>query len=230
MTKTISATIKNLPKLERPRERLNQFGPGALSVQELIAIILRSGTTGVSAVELASRLLARFGNLKSLAQAGISELSSVEGMGEAKSISLKAAFELGRRLNSFTEDIRTVIKKPLDVYKLLSDELRLLPQEIFKVVILNTKNEIIRVETITIGTLNTNIIHPRELFRPAIRANANTILLVHNHPSGDPEPSKEDILITKKLIDASRVVDIEIEDHIVIGDGRFVSMRERGYI
>lgn len=230
MTKTSSTTIKHLPKSERPRERLNQLGPGALSVQELIAIILRLGTTGVSAVELANRLLVRFGDLKRLAQASIEELLNVEGMGETKAVSLKAAFELGRRLNSFTEDIRPVIKRPEDVYNLLADEMRLLPQEIFKVVILNTKNEIVRTETITIGTLNTNIIHPRELFRPAIRANANTLLLVHNHPSGDPEPSKEDILITKRLIDASRIVDIEIEDHIVIGDGRFVSMRGKGYI
>lgn len=226
----MSTTIKHLPKLERPRERLNQLGPSALSVQELIAIILRLGTIGVSAVELANRLLARFGNLKALAQASVIELSNVEGMGEAKAISIKAAFELGRRLSSFNSDVRPVIKNPKDIYNLLADEMRLLTQEIFKAVILNTKNEVMRIETVTIGTINTNIIHPRELFRPAVRANANTVILVHNHPSGDPEPSREDILITKKLIDASHVIDIEIEDHIVIGDGRFVSMKERRFI
>lgn len=225
-----STTIKHLPKLERPRERLRHLGPGALSVQELVAIILRLGTTGVSAVELANRLLARFGNLKALAQATIEELSSVEGMGEAKAISLKAAFELGRRLCIFTEDIRPVIKKPQDVYNLLGDQMRHFIQEMFKVIMLNTKNEVIKIETITIGTLNANIIHPRELFRPAIKASANTIIIVHNHPSGDPEPSKEDILITQKLIDAGRIVDIEMEDHIIVGDGRFVSMRERGHM
>lgn len=225
-----STTIKNLPKLERPRERLNRLGPGALSVSELIAIILRLGTSGVSALELANRLLVRFGNLKTLAQASIEELSSIEGMGETKAVSLKAAFELGRRLCVFTEDIRPVIKKPEDVYTLLGDQMRLLTQEMFKVLVLNTKNEVMRVETVTIGTLNASIIHPRELFRPAIRAGANTVVLIHNHPSGDPEPSKEDILITKKLIDAGHVVDIEVEDHVIIGDGRFVSMRERGYV
>lgn len=226
----MSTAIKHLPKLERPRERLDQLGPGALSIPELIAIILRIGTTGVSAVELANRLLVRFGNLKALAQASIDELSSVGGMGEAKAISLKAAFELGMRLNSSSGSIRRVIKKPVDIYNLLADEMRLLAQEIFKVVILNTKNEVIKIETVTIGTINTNIIHPRELFRPAIRANANTVILIHNHPSGDPEPSREDILITKKLIDASRIIDIEIEDHVIIGDGRFVSMKEKNLI
>lgn len=226
----MSTAIKHLPKLERPRERLNQLGPGALSIQELIAIILRIGTTGVSAVELANRLLVRFENLKALAQASIDELSSIDGMGEAKAISLKAAFELGMRLNSSSGSIRRVIKKPVDIYNLLADEMRLLAQEIFKVVILNTKNEVIKIETVTIGTINTNIIHPRELFRPAIRANANTVILIHNHPSGDPEPSREDILITKKLIDASRIIDIEIEDHVIIGDGRFVSMKEKNLI
>lgn len=226
----LSTAIKHLPKLERPRERLNQLGPGALSIPELIAIILRIGTTGVSAVELANRLLVRFGNLKALAQASIDELSSIDGMGEAKAISLKAAFELGMRLNSSSGSIRRVIKKPVDIYNLLADEMRLLAQEIFKVVILNTKNEVIKIETVTIGTINTNIIHPRELFRPAIRANANTVILIHNHPSGDPEPSREDILITKKLIDASRIIDIEIEDHVIIGDGRFVSMKEKNLI
>lgn len=226
----LSTAIKHLPKLERPRERLDQLGPGALSIPELIAIILRIGTTGVSAVELANRLLVRFGNLKALAQASIDELSSIDGMGEAKAISLKAAFELGMRLSSSSGSIRRVIKKPVDIYNLLADEMRLLAQEIFKVVILNTKNEVIKIETVTIGTINTNIIHPRELFRPAIRANANTVILIHNHPSGDPEPSREDILITKKLIDASRIIDIEIEDHVIIGDGRFVSMKEKNLI
>lgn len=225
-----STTIKNLPKPERPRERLNQLGPGALSVQELIAIILRLGTNGVSAVELANRLLARFENLKALADSSVIELSGITGMGEAKAVSLKAAFELGRRLNSFSGGTRPVIKAPEVLYNLIKDEMQFLAQEIFKVVILNTKNEVIRIETVTVGTINTNIIHTRELFRPAIRANANSVILVHNHPSGDPAPSKEDILITQKLIDAGRIVDIEIEDHIIIGDGRFVSMRERGFI
>lgn len=222
-----STTIKSLPVLERPRERLSHLGAGALSIQELIAIILRQGTHGVSAIELANRLLAEFGNIKGIAQASVEELSGVTGMGKAKAVGLKAAFELAGRMARFNEDKPVLVKKPEDVYNTLKEEMRFLPQEIFKVVILNTKNQILKTETITVGTLNTNIIHPRELFRPVIKANANSIILLHNHPSGDPEPSKEDIYITKKLVEAGVVVDIEIEDHIVFGDGRFVSMKER---
>lgn len=227
--KSSSITIKHLPMLERPRERLRRLGPDVLSVQELIAIILRLGTTGVSVMELANRLLVEFGDLKTLAQASVEELTRIDGMGEAKAISLKAAFELGRRLSGFT-DVRPVVRKPADVYNLLGEQMRYFNQEMFKVVMLNTKNEVLKIETITVGILNANIIHPRELFRVAIKSSANTIIIVHNHPSGDPEPSKEDILITKKLIDAGCVIDIEIEDHIIIGDGRFVSMREKGYM
>lgn len=222
--------LKNLPKAERPRERLESLGPKSLSVQELLAIVLRLGTRGVSAVELANRLLSKFGNIKAIAQASIEELSSVEGVGRAKAISIKAAFELGVRLAVFNDTERIIIKKPEDVYLLLREEIRLLSQEIFKVVILNTKNQVIKTETVTIGILNTNIIHPRELFRSAIRSNAHSVILIHNHPSGDPEPSKEDVFITKRLVDAGHIVDIEIEDHIIFGEGKFVSMRERGCI
>lgn len=225
-----STTIKSLPKAERPRERLKNLGAGALSISELIAIILRLGTRGVSAIELANRLLAKFENLKAIAQASVEDLSNVEGIGEAKAVSVKAAFELGARLSVFTETDRIIVKKPEDAYKLLKDELRLLSQEIFKVLVLNTKNHVIKIETITKGTLNTNIIHPRELFRPAIKLNANSVILVHNHPSGDPEPSKEDIFITKKLVEAGHIVDIEIADHIILGDNKFVSLQERGLI
>lgn len=230
LNNTSSITIKHLPKLERPRERLQHLGPEALSASELMAIILRLGSPGVNALVLADRLLARFGNLKALAGAGVEELCSVDGMGRSKAVQLKAAFELGRRLSIFTEDIRPFIKKPQDAVNLLIDEMRLLQQETFKELILNTKNQLLKIETITVGTLNASLIHPRELFRPAIKVGAQTVILVHNHPSGDPEPSQEDIVVTQKLADAGRVVDIHIQDHIIIGDGRYVSLKEKGYM
>ncbi len=227
---TSLTTLKNLPKAERPRERLESLGPSSLSVQELLAIILRLGTRGVSAVELANRLLYRFGNVRAIALASIEDLTSVEGIGRTKAISIKAAFELGLRLSVFNDEKRVSIKRPEDVYFLLKEEIRLLSQEIFKVIVLNTKKQVVKTETVTVGILNTNIIHPRELFRSAIKNNAHSVILIHNHPSGDPDPSKEDIFITKRLIEAGRIVDIEIEDHIIFGDGKFVSLKEAGHI
>jgi len=225
-----STAIKSLPKEDRPRERLFNLGPNALSSAELIAIILRTGTSGVSAINLSQKLLVDFGNLKSLAQASVEEISKIGGVGRVKAISLKAAFELGARLSTIDVTEKTIIKKPEDVYALISDQMRLSRQEIFKVIVLNTKNHVLKIETVTVGILNASLIHPRELFRPAIQSSAHNIILVHNHPSGDPSPSEEDIVITKKLIDAGRIVDIEVKDHVIIGDGKFVSLKQKGYV
>lgn len=221
-------TIKNLPQAERPRERLCSVGPEAVGVSELLAIILRTGTSGTNALVLADKLLLHFGNLKYLAAASVEELAVVPGIGHSKAVQLKAAFELGRRLTIFNENPRPVIDNPRTVVDLLRDELRLQKQEVFKALILDTKNQLLKIVTITIGTLNANIIHPRELFRPAIALGANSIVIVHNHPSGDPEPSKEDIQVTRSLVAAGEVIGIGIFDHIIIGDSEYVSLKERG--
>lgn len=230
MNRNREVTIKNLPLLERPRERLQHLGPEALNLSELMAIILRLGSHGTNALGLANRILSRFGNLKEVASAALEELADVDGVGMAKAVQLKAAFELGRRLTVFTGDIRPCIKKPADVAGLLADEMKLLQKETFRELVLNTKNQLLKIETVSIGILNASLVHPREIFKPAIKASGNAVILVHNHPSGDPFPSKEDIEVTKKLIDAGKILGIEVQDHIIIGDGSYVSMKEEKYI
>ncbi len=224
-------TIKDLPRDERPRERMVKFGAEALSTSELLAIILRTGTPGSTAIDLSNRLLGKYdGNLKSLFSANITELSGIEGIKMAKATQIKACFELGKRLAAFTEDVKPVVAKPEDVANLFMSEMRYLDKECFKGVFLDSKNKIIKEETISIGSLNANIVHPREVFKLALSQSAASIVLVHNHPSGDPSPSNNDIEITEKLIDAGRLMGIELVDHIIIGDGRFKSLKREGMI
>lgn len=228
---TYNITIKDLPYDERPRERMLKYGPEVLSNVELLAIIIRTGTKEESALKLAERLLNRAGEdgLKFLLDSSVEELSKIKGLGFAKAAELKAAVELGIRIQKATRKINTVTK-PQDVADLLMVEMRYLKKEIFKVVLLNVKNQVISIENISIGNLNSSIVHPREIFNAAIRKYSASIILVHNHPSGDPTPSIEDINVTKRIIEGGKILGINVLDHVIIGDGNYVSMKEKNII
>ncbi|MBO8141847.1 MAG: DNA repair protein RadC [Firmicutes bacterium] len=222
--------IRDLPVHERPRERLLSGGERSLSTRELLAIVLRTGTARESALGLADRLLARGGSLRGVAAMPASELLQVPGMGPAKAAQLKAALELGRRLAMEPPRERMAVRRPQDVAALLMAELRDLDREVFKVVMLDTKHRVISIDTLSIGDLHGTLVHPRELFKDAIRRSSSALILAHNHPSGDPEPSPDDIDLTARLVAGGRLLGIEVLDHIVIGDNRYVSLRERGLV
>jgi DNA repair protein RadC len=221
-------TILQMPSEERPRERLSRFGPEAISSAELIAIILGSGMRGKSVLQLAQELLNLFGSLKDLANASIEELCTVKGLGSAKAVQLKAAFSLGLKVASQEMPPRFQIHSPQHAYNLVKDELENAESERFVVILQDTKGGVIRHETVSIGTLSQTIIHPREVFHPAIRHKAASIVLAHNHPSGDPTPSPEDYSVTEILVDAGKTLGIPVNDHIVIGRQCYISMREQG--
>ncbi len=222
--------IKDLPQEERPRERFLNKGPSSLSTAELLAIMLRTGnaSTGESALNLANRLLGlNEGGLRYLASSKVEELSQIKGIGQAKAIQVLAALELGKRLAVAQSDVK-VIGSPRDVSNLLMEQMRFLDREFFQIVLLNTKNHVLGVELIAIGSLNSAIVHPREIFKVPIQRSAAAIVLVHNHPSGDPAPSPEDINVTKRLVEVGEVVGIQVLDHVIIGDNQYVSLRELG--
>jgi len=219
--------IRDLPATERPRERLRDYGPGALSTAELLAIVLRTGASRESVLALASRLLSRHGGLVGLARAGFGELCQERGLGEAKAAQLKAAFELGRRLASAQPEERASVRTPQDVANLLLPEMGLLDQEELRVVLLNTRNQVLGVHTVYRGSVNTSLVRVGELFREAVRQNCPALVVVHNHPSGDPTPSADDVAMTKQAVEAGRLLDIDVLDHLVIGQQRFVSLKER---
>ncbi|KUK82005.1 MAG: DNA repair protein RadC [Pelotomaculum thermopropionicum] len=223
-------TIKELPEDIRPRERLLKEGAEALSDVELLAILLRTGSRATTALDLASLLMARFKNLHRLVDAAVEELSDVKGVGPAKASQVKAALELARRLAQFSEASRPVIKSPDDAAALVMEEMRHLDREHFRALLLNTKNQVIGTDKVSVGTLNSSTVHPRELFRNAIRKSAASMVLVHNHPSGDPAPSREDLDITRRLVEVGKIIGIEILDHIIIGDNRFTSFRAKELI
>lgn len=223
-------TIKNMPEDMRPRERMKKVGPGALSVAELLAIILRTGTQEESALELAQRILLDPRGLRFLGEATIDELCGIKGVGLAKAAQVKAALELGRRLICLEPDLKPVIRSPQEACNLVMEEMCYLDREHFRVILLNTKNRVLSMETVSIGSLNSSLVHPREVFKRAVQRSAAGLILVHNHPSGDPTPSSEDIEITRRLCEAGRVIGIEVLDHIVIGDHVFVSFKEKGLI
>ena len=231
----LSSKIKDLQLHERPRERMEAFGPEALRDSELIAILLRTGLQGLSAVQIADELVRKFASLQNLAQASISQLIQVKGIGKDKAIALKSAFTLAQRMAREIRRESPALDCPERIADLLREENRFLEVEHFQIVMMNTKNRLIRVEPISKGTLDATLAHPRDVFRPAIMANAASIALVHNHPSGDPTPSEADIRITRDLISAGKLLKIEILDHIILGtktDTRhrdFVSLREMGY-
>ena len=223
-------TIKEMPSDERPRERLEKYGASALSTAELLAIHFRTGTKERSAVGLGELLLSEFGGIKGVANASIVELIRVKGIGKVKAIEIAASVELGRRLAAHISVDRPFIKGPRDVEYLLMPEMRDQTKEIFKTLSLDSKNRLLKAETISVGTLSSSLAHPREVFRSAILANAASVIIVHNHPSGDPTPSQEDISVTKRLCEAGKLIGIEVLDHVILGDNRSVSLHEAGIL
>ncbi|QEK13627.1 JAB domain-containing protein [Crassaminicella thermophila] len=212
---------------ERPREKLLMSGANALSNAELLAILIRTGTKETSAIDLSQRILsASDDGLRYLADCTIEELSQIKGIGVAKACQVVAAIELGKRLAMSSAKAKININSPRDIVKIFMEEMRYYKKEYFKIMLLNTKNEIISIENISIGSLNSSLVHPREVFVRAIRKSAASLVLIHNHPSGNPKPSNEDIKITQRLIEAGKIIGIEILDHIIIGDGIYISLKE----
>ncbi|MCX6022409.1 MAG: DNA repair protein RadC [Chloroflexi bacterium] len=221
-------TIPDLPAGERPRERLRDAGPAALSGAELLAILLRTGIRDENVLEMARRLLARFSGLEGLARAGFVELSSERGMGEAKTAQLKAGIELGRRVAGLQPEQRPVVRSPADLANLLMSEMGMLEQEQLRVALLNVRNHVLATPMVYQGSVHTSVVRVGEIFKEPVRQNAAAIIVVHNHPSGDPTPSGEDLRLTRELMQAGRLLDIEVLDHVVIGRGRFMSLKEAG--
>ncbi len=219
------ARIRDLPPSDRPRERLRDFGAAALSNPELLAILLRTGTARESAVALASRLLSQHDGLVGLARTGFAELCAERGLGEAKAAQLQAALELGKRLTAAGPEERPAVRYPEDVANLLQAEMALLEQEHLRALLLNTRNQLLAKAEIYRGSVHTAVVRIGELFREALRQNAPAIILVHNHPSGDPTPSPDDIAMTKQAVAAGELLDVEVVDHIVIAHGGFTSMK-----
>jgi DNA repair protein RadC len=220
-------TILDMPTKERPRERLREHGPRYLNNAELVAILLRSGIPGENAISVATRILAEFEGLAGLARVGYGELFEQRGLSHAKTCEILAALELGRRIASLGPEERASIGCPQDAANLLAAEMSLLPQEHLVVLLLNTRNQVVAKRQIYMGTVNSSVVRPAEVLRPAIRENAPSIIVIHNHPSGDPTPSPEDVAVTRDLVTAGKLMDIELLDHLVIGlGGRFVSLKE----
>ena len=215
---------------DRPRERLIRQGAESLSNQELIAILLGSGTKQESVLHLANRVLTFFEQIHELKNATIEEIMSVKGIGKVKAVQLLAAVELGRRLSQQQTEERYTIRSPQDAASYLMPDMTSLKQEHFVVLFLNVKNQVLHKQTIFIGSLNASIVHPREIFREAVKRSAASIICAHNHPSGNPSPSSEDIEVTKRLIESGLIMGIELLDHVIIGDHQFISLKEKGYM
>lgn len=222
--------IRDVHIADRPRERLIKQGAVSLSNQELIAILLRTGTREESVLHLANRVLKQFEHLHELKHAAIEEMTAINGIGEAKAVQLLAAIELGRRLASKQTDERFTIRSPKDAATYLMDDMTSLKQEHFVCLFLNIKNQVMHRQTIFVGSLNASIVHPREIFREAVRRSTASIVCAHNHPSGNPAPSPEDIDVTKRLMEAGSIIGIELLDHIIIGDHQFTSLKEKGFM
>lgn len=220
--------LKELPPDERPRERLKLRGANSLSDSDLIAILLNTGIVGETVTALSQRLVVEHGGLRGLMRLDVAELARVRGIGDAKAVRLKAALELGRRLAAFNPDQRPQIGSPDDIVTLVQMEMAALDQEQLRVVLLDTKNRVLTIRTVYQGSVNSAQIRVAEVFRDAIRHNAVAVVAVHNHPSGDPTPSAADVAVTAELARAGTLLDIELLDHLVIGDGRWVSLRRLG--
>jgi DNA repair protein RadC len=223
-----SPMIRDLTAADRPRERLLQVGERALSTAELLAIIIRTGVDGENVVRLSERLLAFFDGLPGLARASVTELQTVKGIGPAKAIEIKAALEVGRRLLASAPEQRAQVSSPADAANLLMSDMSLLEQEHLRLILLDTRNQVLATPNVYVGSLNTSVIRVGELFRYAIKENAAAIIVAHNHPSGDPSPSPEDVQVTKQIVSAGKLLDIDLLDHVIIGRGRYVSLKERG--
>ncbi len=224
-------TIKDLPLNERPREKLYKYGVKSLSNAELIAVIIRTGHREDTAIDLANRILSMDkSGISYLSHVTVEELTTIKGIGNCKAAQIIAAIELGKRISRYGGEDKIKVDSPIVLVQLLMEEMRYLKKEYFKIAILDTKNQIISIENISIGNLNASIVHPREVFNIAIKRNANSIILIHNHPSGDPTPSAEDINITHRLIDAGNIIGINVLDHIIIGDNKYISFKQRNII
>ncbi len=223
-----SYRITDLAAGDRPRERLAEVGPGALTNAELLAILLRVGVQGENAVQLGHRLLAEFGGLAGLHRASLEEVCDQHGIGMAKASQIKAAIELGRRLAASSPEERPAIHNPKDAADLVMYEMMAFTQENLWVILTDTRNRVISIEKIYKGSLNSSMVRVGELFKAAVQRSAASIVLVHNHPSGDPTPSPEDVALTRAAIQAGKLLDVEVLDHLVIGAGKFVSLKERG--
>ncbi|PIV42766.1 MAG: hypothetical protein COY75_07130 [Nitrospirae bacterium CG_4_10_14_0_8_um_filter_41_23] len=215
---------------ERPRERLKRFGPEALSAQELLALIIGRGVSKKSVMTIAQELLVKFSNIKAISEATLEELSQIKGIGLAKAAQIKACFELGKRQDLEPELKDFDIKDPQSVVKAIRASIKDKAKEHFKLILLNPRNKIIGISTISIGTLNASLVHPREVFKDAITHNAYSVVLAHNHPSGDSEPSEDDLMITKKLVEAGKILDIKVIDHIIITKSGYFSFKEKNLI
>lgn len=229
MGQTLAFRMKDLPVDERPREKLVRLGAEALSNAELLSIILRTGSTRQTAIRLADELLTRVEGLRGLSDVSVEELTKIPGIGPVKAMQMVALSELTRRLYA-AQHTRRKIDSADELVELLMPQMRFATKELFMLVLLNSQNQILATQEISKGTVNETIVHPREVFREAIRRNSTALVLAHNHPSGNPEPSKEDLEITRRLSEGGRLLGIEVLDHLIIGDGQYVSLRERGII
>jgi len=220
-------TVKEMPPEERPRERMARAGAQALSSTELLAIILRVGVGGENVLSMAQRILANFGGLGGLSRADFSQLTAERGLGPAKASQILAALELGRRLMAESPEERWQIRAPSDAAHILMPVIGHQEQEHFVVLFLDTRNRVTDRETLYKGSLNTSLVRTAEVFRGAVRRNCAAIIVAHNHPSGDPNPSPEDVALTRRLVDAGKLLEIPVLDHVIIGENRYVSLRER---
>lgn len=218
------------PAGERPRERLYWSGPDALADAELLALQLGSGTRGRSAIDVAREVLATYGSLNDLATREADELALLPGIGPAKAARLAAAFELTRRLRARAPAARLTLGGPAEVYAAFGPLMEDLQREVFRIALLDTKNGLLRDKVISEGTLSASLVHPRAVFKPVILESAASVILLHNHPSGDPTPSREDVRLTRQLVDCARLLDLRIHDHVIVGRGRYVSLAEQGLI
>lgn len=229
-----SFTIHDLPKSERPRERLKKFGPESLSAQELLALILGRGVRGESVSMTAQKLLSYFGSLEGIMNASLEDLQSVKGLGLAKASQLKACFEIARRVFTKSEIAEETKQKEItsaqEIYELIKSKISNYAKEHLVVLSFDTRNKFLGMDTISVGTLNANLIHPRETFDAAIRRHAAHIIVAHNHPSGDPEPSEDDLEITKRLMESGKILGIEVMDHIIVTKNDFFSFKDRKLI
>lgn len=220
--------ITDLHEADRPRERLAALGPQALTNAELIAILLRVGVKGENAVSVAQRLLNTFSGLSGLHRVPFAELKKQHGVGNAKAAQIKAAIELGRRLTLESPQERPAINSPADAAALLSYEMSALEQEHLRVILLDRRNRVLEVVEVYKGSVNSSQVRVGEVFKEAIRKNASAIIVAHNHPSGDPTPSPDDIAVTRAIVQAGKLLDVEVLDHLVIGQGKWISLKERG--
>jgi DNA repair protein RadC len=224
--------MKDIPASERPYEKLEKYGSETLSDAELLAIVIRTGSREETSVALAQRLLLRgenCGGVSFLHDLSVEELRKTRGIGRVKALQIKAVMELSKRISaSLINNNKVTIKSPVEVSTLLMEEMRYLKKEVFKIILLNTKNHIIKYMNVSVGSLNSSIVHPREVFSEAVKVGCSGMLLAHNHPSGDPEPSREDIETTQRLVNAGNILGIKVLDHVVIGDGKYISFKEQG--